>query len=245
MMPLSVRGLKKTFGGNQVVRDVSFTVAAGEIVALIGPNGAGKSTCFNMLNGQLRADSGTITIGGTDTTNWSPQRICGLGVGRGFQIAATFGSMTVRDNLRVALIARYRAVWHFFRPAWRAFTDEADALLERVGLIHLAAEPCGTLAYGDIKRLELALAISNQPRLLLMDEPTAGMALADRRLVMDLMVAMARDTECAVLFTEHDTDAVFRVADRILVMDKGGLIAEGSPAFIQADPLVRTAYLGF
>jgi branched-chain amino acid transport system ATP-binding protein len=244
MTLLSVRNLTKAFGGNEVVRDVSFDVAAGEVVALIGPNGAGKTTCFNMLNGQVRPDAGQILFDGTNIAAWPPARIWRRGVGRGFQIAATFASMTVRDNVRTALISQHRAVWRFFRPASCIFTQEADALLDRVGLAHSASQGCGTLAYGDLKRLELALAISNQPRLLLVDEPTAGMTPPDRRTVMDLLLALARESGCAVLFTEHDTEAVFRTADRILVMDQGVLIAEGDATAIRANSRVRTAYLG-
>lgn len=244
MSLLSVRSLSKAFGGNKVVRAVSFDVSAGEVVALIGPNGAGKTTCFNMLNGQLRPDEGQILLDGTNIAAWSPDRIWRLGVGRGFQIAATFGSMTVRDNVRTALISHHRAVWRFFRPASHQFAQQADALLDRAGLTHLASQGCGTLAYGDLKRLELALAISNRPRLLLVDEPTAGMTPPDRRAVMDLLLTLARQSACAVLFTEHDTDAVFRTADRILVMDAGVLIAEGDAAAIRTNSRVRTAYLG-
>jgi branched-chain amino acid transport system ATP-binding protein len=244
MKLLQVRHLTKAFGGNKVVRGVSFDVAAGEVVALIGPNGAGKTTCFNMLNGQLRPDAGQVLFEGTDISSWTPDRIWRRGVGRGFQIAATFGSLTARDNVRTALISRHRAVWRFLAPASGLFTQQADALLDRVGLTHLASQGCGTLAYGDLKRLELALAISNRPRLLLVDEPTAGMTPPDRLAVMDLLVALVRESGCAVLFTEHDTDAVFRAADRILVMDKGDLIAEGDAKAIRADSRVRSAYLG-
>jgi branched-chain amino acid transport system ATP-binding protein len=244
MSLLQARHLTKTFGGNTVVHDVSFDVAPGEVVALIGPNGAGKSTCFNMLNGQLRPDTGRVMFDGSDITSWTPDRIWRRGVGRGFQIAATFGSMSVLDNVRTALISRHRTVWRFFGPASGLFTDEAVALLDRVGLSQAASKGCGTLAYGDLKRLELALAISNRPRLLLVDEPTAGMAPPDRRVVMDLLLALARESGCAVLFTEHDTDAVFRTADRILVMDKGDLIAEGGAQAILTNSRVRTAYLG-
>jgi branched-chain amino acid transport system ATP-binding protein len=249
MTLLSVRRLTKAYGGNQVVRGISFEVTAGEVVALIGPNGAGKTTCFNMLNGQVRPDAGEIlfrgqVLFGSGRTSSSPDQIWRRGVGRGFQIPAIFASMTVRDNVRLALISRHCAVWRFFRPASKLFTPEVDALLDRVGLTALAAQGCGSLAYGDRKRLELALAISNRPVLLLVDEPTAGMAQSDRRAVMDLLLALARETGCAVLFTEHDTDAVFRTADRILVMDAGELIAQGDAAAIRANIRVRTAYLG-
>ncbi|MFL5282108.1 MAG: ABC transporter ATP-binding protein [Rhodopila sp.] len=244
MTLLSVRDLAKAFGGNRVVAGVSFDVGAGEVVAMIGPNGAGKSTCFNMLNGQIRPDKGVILLDGVNIVSWRPDRICRAGVGRGFQIAATFSSLTVRDNVRAALIARHRTMWRFFRSASDIFTPEADALLSRVGLLDVANHGSSTLAYGNLKRLELALAIANRPRLLLMDEPTAGMTPADRQAVMDLMRALARESACAVLFTEHDTDTVFRIVDRVLVLDRGALIAEGRPEAIRSDPRVRAAYLG-
>jgi branched-chain amino acid transport system ATP-binding protein len=241
---LSVQHLSKAFGGHQVVTDVSFQVAAGEIVALIGPNGAGKSTCFNMLHGQIRPDGGDILLDGVSIRAWRPDSIWRRGVGRGFQIAAVFRSMTVRDNVRTALISSHNAVWRFFRPASSLYTKEADALLHLTGLTGLELKDCNELAYGDLKRLELALALSNRPALLLADEPTAGMSHADRRAVMDLLVTLARGSGCAVLLTEHDMDAVFRVADRVLVMDKGALIAEGDVATVRADTRVREAYLG-
>jgi branched-chain amino acid transport system ATP-binding protein len=241
---LSVRGLSKAFGGNKVVSDVSFDVGASELVAMIGPNGAGKSTCFNILNGHIRPDKGAVLLNGVNIMSWSPDRICRAGIGRGFQIAATFRSFTVRDNVRAALIARHRSMWRFFQSASDTFTPEADALLRRVGLLTVADQGASTLAYGDLKRLELALAISNRPRLLLMDEPTAGMTLSERHAVMDLMLALARESACAVLFTEHDVDTVFRVADRVLVLDRGHLIAKGEPAAVRSNPLVRAAYLG-
>ncbi len=244
MTLLAVRDLNKAFGGNHVVVNVSFEVAAGEIVALIGPNGAGKSTCFNMLNGQVRPDSGDILLDGVGITGWRPERIWRLGVGRGFQIASVFGSMTVRDNVRTALISGHGAVWRYFRQASSLYEAEVEAMLAQVGLADLGSRGCGTLAYGDLKRLELALALSNQPRLLLADEPTSGMTAGDRRAVMDLLVDLARKSGCAVLLTEHDTEAVFRAADRILVMDKGVLIAGGDAAAIRADRRVQEAYLG-
>jgi branched-chain amino acid transport system ATP-binding protein len=244
MSLLSASGLRKDYGGIEAVAGVSFSVAAGEVLALIGPIGAGKSTCFNLLNGQVRPDAGRVVLDGTDITGWPPRRIWRLGVGRSFQVAATFASMTVRENVQMALIARHGAVWRFLRPAFRLFVRQADALLAEVGLSDQAARGCGTLAYGDLKRLELALALSNDPRLLLMDEPTAGMAPADRRMLMDLVRRQARRRNCAVLFTEHDMDVVFAVADRIMVMDRGRLIASGDPAAIRADRLVRSVYLG-
>ncbi|HEX2944201.1 MAG TPA: ABC transporter ATP-binding protein [Rhodopila sp.] len=236
--------LSKAFGGNVVVDDVSFQIEPGEIVGLIGPNGAGKSTCFNMLNGQIRPDRGRILFAGRDITGLPPFRRWRLGIGRGFQVAATFGSLTVRDNVRTALLSCNGLVWRFLRRASGMLGDEADARLSEVGLTHLAEKPASTLAYGDQKRLELALALSNTPRLLLMDEPTAGMTAPDRRSTMALLQRLARAQGSAVLLTDHDMDVVFQIADRILVLDKGQLIADGVPAKVRSDPLVRAAYLG-
>jgi branched-chain amino acid transport system ATP-binding protein len=244
MTLLDVRGLTKAFGGNRVVDGIDFPIAAGQVVALIGPNGAGKSTCFNMLNGQIRPDAGEIRLDGVRIDGRGPAWVWRAGVGRGFQIAAVFASLSVIDNVRTALLARHGMVWRFLRPARSILTHEAEALLDRIGLTPLADRICGTLAYGDLKRLELALAIAHQPRLLLLDEPMAGMTEADRRPVADLVLSLAHDSACGVLLTEHDTDTVFRIADHVLVMDKGVLIAAGAPAAVRQNPLVRTAYLG-
>jgi branched-chain amino acid transport system ATP-binding protein len=244
MTILAVSGLTKTFGGIQAVADVSFQVAAGEMLALIGPNGAGKSTCFNMLNGQQPPDRGQIVLAGHDITGLSSSRICRMGVGRTFQIAATFASMTVRENVQVALLAHHRRIWRFLRPAAAWFGAEADSLLTRVGLGDQAGRAAGVLAYGDVKRLELAVALAASPRLLLMDEPTAGMAPRERVALMRLVRTLTSSGSIAVLFTEHDMDVVFEVADRILVLNRGVLIAEGDGATIRADPQVRAVYLG-
>lgn len=241
---LSVEHLSKSYGGVQAVRDVSFGLDAGEILALIGPNGAGKSTCFNMLNGQIRADSGRIQILGRDTTNLSPGAIWRMGVGRTFQITATFASMSVRENVQVALLSHRRELAVISRFAGRAHRREADALLSLVGLGADAERACGELAYGDLKRLELAVALANDPKLLLMDEPTAGMAPKERIGLMQLTADIAKGRGIGVLFTEHDMDVVFEHADRVMVLNRGRLIAEGAPAVVRADPEVRAVYLG-
>jgi branched-chain amino acid transport system ATP-binding protein len=244
MIVLDVAGLSKRFGGVRAVEAVSFQVVAGEMLALIGPNGAGKSTCFNMLNGQIAPDAGRVTLGGRTITGLPPRRIWHLGVGRTFQITATFASMTVRENVQVALLAHHRQVWRFGRPAAAWFADDADVLLTQVGMQDQADRAAGVLAYGDLKRLELAVALSNAPSLLLMDEPTAGMAPAERVALMQLTRTLASDRGMAVLFTEHDMDVVFGIADRILVLNRGQLIAEGDGPAIRANPAVREVYLG-
>jgi branched-chain amino acid transport system ATP-binding protein len=241
---LAVEAISKAFGGVRAVDAVSFSVAAGEMLALIGPNGAGKSTCFNMLNGQIPADSGRIWLKGQDITGLAPRRIWRLGVGRTFQITATFASMTVRENVQLALLAHYRRVWRFLRPAASWYGAEADALLAQLGIAGQADRAAGILAYGDLKRLELAVALANDPTLLLMDEPTAGMAPAERVALMRLARSLASRRGIAVLFTEHDMDVVFEVADRLLVLNRGELIAEGDGPAIRANPHVREVYLG-
>ena len=241
---LEVRGLSKRFGGVAAVDGVDLAVAPGELLALIGPNGAGKSTCFNMLNGQLRPDGGTVTLLGRDVTGLPPRAIWRLGVGRTFQITATFGSMSVRENIQMALISHHRRAFGIFGPASGLYRDQADALLARVDMGGQADRACGVLAYGDLKRVELAMALANDPRLLLMDEPTAGMAPRERTDLMALTARLARERGIAVLFTEHDMDVVFGQADRVVVLDHGKLIAGGSPAEIRADRRVRAVYLG-
>ncbi len=244
MNVLNVRGLSKAYGGVQAARDVSFAIDAGEVVALIGPNGAGKTTCFNMLNGQLAPDAGEILLGKASLVGLPPHRIWRLGVGRTFQITATFGSMSVRENVQVALLSHHRRLASFLSSAPRCCADEADALLERVGMRAQGERPCAVLAYGDLKRVELALALAHSPTLLLMDEPTAGMAPGERGELMQLATRLARDERIAVLFTEHDMEVVFGYASRVIVLHLGEIIASGTPDEVRAHARVREVYLG-
>jgi len=241
---LSVEGLTKSYGGVHAVRGVTFALKPGEILALIGPNGAGKSTCFDMLNGQKSPDSGRIMLLGKDTTGRAPREIWRLGVGRTFQITATFPTMTVRENVQVALVSHHGQLFNLWSSTPKLARDEAGRLLELVGMSGYADRPCGELAYGDLKRLELAVALANEPKLLLMDEPTAGMAPRERIELMRLTARIAREKSIGVLFTEHDMDVVFEHADRILVLNRGNLIAEGTPAEVRGNPQVRAVYLG-
>ena len=243
-MILDAVNLAKSFGGVEAVQGVSFGVAAGEMVAMIGPNGAGKTTCFNLVNGQLRADSGSVKLRGREIAGAKVREIARLGLGRTFQVTAAFASMTVRENVQVALLAHGGEDGRMTGRANLCHVAEADALLERVGMAALADQGCATLAYGDAKRIELALALANAPKLLLMDEPTAGMPMAARGGLMGLAVDLARSERIAVLFTEHDMDVVFGYADRVIVLDRGRIIAEGPPEVIRADPQVRAVYLG-
>ena len=243
-MVLSVTHLSKAYGGVQAVRDVSLGVGAGEVVALIGPNGAGKTTCFNMINGQLAPDSGGIRLGDASLVGLAPHHIGRLGVGRTFQVTATFGSMSVRENVQTALLSHDRKNLSLRGRAGGLFADEAEALLERVGMREQAARQCALLAYGDLKRVELAIALAGSPKLLLMDEPTAGMAPEERGALMALAASLARRDDIAVLFTEHDMSVVFGFASRVIVMHLGEIIAAGSPDEIRADARVREVYLG-
>ena len=243
-MALSVTRLSKAYGGVQAVRDVSFSVAPGEMVALIGPNGAGKTTCFNMLNGQLAPDSGDIRLGDTSLAGLPPHRIWRLGVGRTFQITATFASMTARENVQAALLSYHRRNYSLWARASRFGVDKADARHARVGRREPAARPCAELAYGHPKRVELAVALANRPQLLLMDEPTAGMAPEERAALMELAARLAREDRLAVLFTEHDMSVVFGFATRVIVLHLGEVIATGTPEEIRANVRVREVYLG-
>lgn len=244
MSVLAVEGLGKVYSGFEAVKGVSFALDAGEMLALIGPNGAGKSTCFNMINGQLAPTRGRITIFGRRTDGMAPGDIGRLGVGRTFQIAATFASMTVAENVQMALLSHHRRQWLMHRWAARYYAAEAARLLALVGMADQAERSCGELAYGDLKRLELAIALTNEPKLLLMDEPAAGMAPRERNALMSLTARLARERTIGVLFTEHDMDVVFAYADRVLVLNRGALIAEGAPAAVRANREVQSVYLG-
>lgn len=241
---LQVRSLRKSFGGIHALDNVSFTLAAGHMLALIGPNGAGKSTCFNALSGQMRPDAGSVLLDGKEMVGLPPEQIWRRGVGRTFQTAATFRSMSAQENVQTALLARDRQLFNSWRRADRYAADEALALLEQVGMAAQARRACGELAYGDVKRVELAMALAHAPRLLLMDEPTAGMATSERHALMRLTRDLADTRGIGVLFTEHSLDVVFQHADHIVVLVRGQVLAEGKPAHIAADDRVKAAYLG-
>lgn len=244
MTELAVSSLCKSFGAVRAVDGVSFSVSGGEFLALIGPNGAGKTTCFNTINGQLSPDAGTIRFDGSDIAGLPPRDICRRGIARTFQIAATFGSMTVVENVQMALIAHARETYRLWRAARSYHRPRALELLRQVGMHEAADRPCRELAYGDVKRVELAIALASDPRLLLMDEPTAGMAPRERNELIALVKMLVVERGVSVLFTEHSMDVVFAFADRIVVMARGRLIADGDAKTIRNDPLVRQVYFG-
>jgi branched-chain amino acid transport system ATP-binding protein len=239
-----VQGLGKRFGGVRAVDGIDFELAAGELLALIGPNGAGKSTTFNMVNGQLAPDQGSIRLDGRELVGLRPRQIWRLGVGRTFQIAQTFASLTVVENVQMALISADSRLYALWRRAADHRRDDAMDLLRQVGMATQADRPCSVLAYGDVKRVELAIALANRPRLLLMDEPTAGMAPGERRDLMALTRDLVVGQGIGVLFTEHSMDVVFAYADRIIVLARGRLIAAGPPEAIRDDRQVQAVYFG-
>ena len=241
---LTVQNLSKSFGGNRAVDDVSFALAKGELLALIGPNGAGKSTCFNMLYGILAPDKGSVCLDGRELIGMKPRDIWRLGVGRTFQITAVYASMSVVENVQMALISHHRKTFSAFTRAARLYRDDAMALLNLIDMKDQAHRAANILAYGDLKRLELAVAMAHDPALLLIDEPTAGMAPGERRALMKLTADIVAERGVSVLFTEHDMDVVFENAHRILVLNRGQLLAEGSVDDVRANPAVQEVYLG-
>ena len=244
MTLLQVGRIAKSFGGVKAVDDVSFALPSGQLLALIGPNGAGKSTCFNMVNGQLKPDAGRISLQERDIAGLPPRMIWRLGVGRTFQIAATFGSMTVAENVQMALLSHAGEIYRLWQPAAARHRARAIELLEQVGMREAADWACRELAYGNVKRVELAIALANEPRLLLMDEPTAGMGPRERNELIALVKRLVVERGISVLFTEHSMDVVFAFADRIIVLARGRLIAEGNARSIRDDPKVQEVYFG-
>ena len=244
MSLLTVESLNKSFGGVRAVDDVSFELPKGHMMALLGPNGAGKSTCFNMLNGQLVPSSGSIRMEGKELIGKRPRDIWRLGVGRTFQIAAVFNSMSVLENVQMALFSHQRRLLRFFKPLHGYDREPALELLRLVGIEQYADKPCSTLAYGDVKRVELAIAMAHGPRLLLMDEPCAGMAPHERNGLMALTRRLVDEQGISVLFTEHSMDVVFSFADSMLVLARGKLIAAGDGDHIRHHPKVKEVYFG-
>ncbi len=241
---LEVQKLCKSFGGVEAVKNLSFGLVEGQLLAMIGPNGAGKSTCFNLINGQLKPDYGGVVVMGRKINGYQPRQVWSLGVGRTFQITSTFASMTVLENIKLALLSFHRRTKSLFARVRNLYSDESMELLKLVGIEDQHDRACGVLAYGDLKRVELAVALANRPKLLLMDEPTAGMGSAERQSLMELTTDIVRTRHIGVLFTEHDMDVVFRHADRIIVLNRGELVAEGTPDDVRNNHQVREIYLG-
>jgi len=241
---LEVAGLSKSFAGFKAVSEVSFTVDTQQIMAVIGPNGAGKSTLFNLITGHLRPDTGKVELDGRDITGAAPHRICRLGIGRSFQRTNIFAKLTVFENLQAAFLVHHGRGHNFWSRSESLYRDETAALLESIGLAEQRDTVAGTLSYGNQKQLELGLALASDPALLLLDEPTAGMSATETHDTIRLIERIAGERALTLLFTEHDMDVVFSIAQKIAVLHQGRLIADGAPAEVRADPTVRRVYLG-
>jgi branched-chain amino acid transport system ATP-binding protein len=241
---LETLGLKKSFGALRVADGIDFRLPHGARHALIGPNGAGKTTLINLITGALSPSAGRIHVRGTDVTHLPEHARVRLGLARTFQINQLFGALAVIDNVALAIAERTGASRHFWRPLGRegALLDEAFALLETLGLAPVATQPVRTLPYGEQRIVEIAIALAARPRILLLDEPAAGVPAADTRAILDAIERLHEDI--AMLIVEHDMDLVFRFARRITVMVGGAILTEGTREEIAADPRVRAAYLG-
>lgn len=246
MVLLEVRNVVKSFGGLRALQDVSLSVAKGEIRAVIGPNGAGKSTFFNVMTGLLKPDSGDILFEGGPITGMPPHRIIRKGIGRSFQITNIFPRMSVFENVQVALFSHHRTGNNPLSLS-RKFTrvgEEVLALLDQVGLAEKHDSSASVLSHGDQKRLEIAISLASRPKLLMLDEPTAGMSRFESRETVALLQKISREQGLTLIFTEHDMDIVFSISEKIMVLQQGAVIADGTPAEIKANPEVRKAYLG-
>jgi branched-chain amino acid transport system ATP-binding protein len=243
---LELNQLEKAFGGLRVTSAVSFSVKEGEISAIIGPNGAGKTTLFNEITGHLLPDKGRITFLGEDITGLPPQQIVKRGMGRAFQITSIFPEETVLENVRMACLSRRDEALRYFRPVhrFREATDQAYAVLESLGLHQHAERPALELAHGDQKLLDIGMALGLEPKLLLLDEPTAGMSPEERQLTRDLIKRLWKEFNLTLIFIEHDMDTVFGIAQTVRVLHLGALLADGTPDQIRSNPEVITAYLG-
>ncbi|MEZ5907272.1 MAG: ABC transporter ATP-binding protein [Hyphomicrobiaceae bacterium] len=240
---LDIRGLTKRFGGLLAVDQVSLELASGPLNAIIGPNGAGKTTLFNLISGELKADAGSVLFHGQEILGQAPHRIVRRGISRTLQIKSVFPNLTVAENIRAAVLAHegLRSAWRS-ALSYRAVESRIDELLSVVGLGPLRERIASTLSYGDIALLEMALALANEPRLLLLDEPVCGMGPEETERTVMQIKELSKSID--VLLIEHDMEVVFAIADRIVVMAQGGVLASGQPAEIAANKDVQEAYLG-
>jgi branched-chain amino acid transport system ATP-binding protein len=241
---LEISGLSKSFAGFRAVSDVNLTVDTRQIAAVIGPNGAGKSTLFNLITGHLRPTGGSVRLDGRDITGAPPHRICRMGVGRSFQRTNIFPQLSVFENLQAAFVVHHGRGRDFWSRAEELYRDETTALLASIGLAGQEHTTAGTLSYGNQKQLELGLALASGPAVLLLDEPTAGMSATETRETIRLLERIAAERALTLLFTEHDMEVVFSIAQKIAVLHQGRIIAEGKPEEVRSDSEVRRIYLG-
>ena len=241
---LEVRGVRKSFDGFMAVNDATVSVAKGQIAAIIGPNGAGKTTLFNLITGHLRPEAGKVVLEGRDITGLAPHDVCRLGMGRSFQRTNIFPKLTVYQNVQAAFLSHRGRGSNLWSRVDDLYREETEALLASLGLRERAGEVSGFLSHGGQKQLELGIALASEPSLLLLDEPTAGMSVTETRETIRLVERIARERGLTLLFTEHDMEVVFSIAQKITVLHQGRVIADGAPADVRADAEVRRVYLG-
>ncbi len=241
---LQVEAVDKSFDEFKAVNGANLTLGKGEIVAVIGPNGAGKTTLFNLITGQLKRDKGKIIFKGEDISELPPYQICKKGIARSFQIVNIFPRLTVFGNVQVAVFSFQRRSSSLFRPAQNILVEETKSILETAGLSDKAKNIAGSLSHGDQKILEIAIALGNEPELLILDEPTAGMSPEETLATMELIKRLARLQGLTILFCEHDMDIVFSIAQSIMVMRQGRTLIQGDPEEVRNNKEVQEAYLG-
>ncbi|OGP89375.1 MAG: ABC transporter ATP-binding protein [Deltaproteobacteria bacterium RBG_16_48_10] len=241
---LQVEAVNKSFEDFMAVSGANLTVGKGEIVAVIGPNGAGKTTLFNLITGTLKRDSGRIIFKGEDISELPPYDICKKGVSRSYQIVNIFPRLTVFRNVQVAVLSQQRKSRKLFQPAKNMVVTETNHILESVGLLDKTHGVAGSLSHGDQKILEIAIALGNEPELLILDEPTAGMSPEETSATMELIKRLAQMRGLTILFCEHDMDIVFSIAKSIMVMHQGRTLIQGRPEEVRKNSFVQEAYLG-
>jgi len=241
---LEIKGLRKSFGGYQVLIDVNYTLERGMIAAIIGPNGAGKSTFFNLITGYHRVDSGIIKFKDLNITNLKRFKIAQLGISRAFQVSNIYPRLTVYENVRQAVLARQRKTLNIFTYANNLMRKETLKLIEITGLEENVDTIAGILSQGDKKKLEIALALAGEPELLLLDEPTAGMSKEETFETMELIKRLNREVGLSILFTEHDISVIFGYAQKLSVLYQGRIIADGLPEDVRKNENAQKCYLG-
>jgi branched-chain amino acid transport system ATP-binding protein len=241
---LQVEAVDKSFEDFMAVNGANLTVGKGEIVAVIGPNGAGKTTLFNLITGALKRDKGRIVFKGEDISELPSYEICKKGIARSFQVVNIFPRLNVFRNVQVAVLSQQRKSNALFRPAHHMFVKETNNILESVGVLDKANSIAGSLSHGDQKILEIAIALGNEPELLILDEPTAGMSPEETSATIELIKRLAQMRGLTILFCEHDMKIVFSVAQSIMVMRHGQTIIQGSPEEVKSNKEVQEAYLG-
>jgi branched-chain amino acid transport system ATP-binding protein len=241
---LEIIDLKKAFGGLVVTQNVSLAIRPGERRLMIGPNGAGKTTLFNQISGDMRPNSGHIKLFGTDITSLAPYQRAHLGLSRTYQIITLFSGDTLEHNITLGLLGLRPSRWQMWRPlsSYGDLTTEARRILDTVGLLHLAAHPISDIAYGEKRRVELAIALAQKPRILLLDEPLAGLSNTERAVVKALITAIPRET--TVIMIEHDMDTALDLAETVTLLNYGRIIVDGERDAVIADQRTREVYLG-